>query len=86
MRYQKRGMAKREKLIQRMRNNPRDWRIEDLKTAMSPFGVTFRQDGTSHVVFEFPSGRAYVVPAHKPIKPVYVKSLLKLLAEEELLP
>ena len=44
-------MTKVEKLLTRMRNNPRDWAIDDLKALASRYGIDWRQPGTSHVTF-----------------------------------
>jgi hypothetical protein len=41
-----------------MRNNPRDWRIEDLKVLAVHFGMVHRQRGTSHVIFGHPTQSA----------------------------
>jgi predicted RNA binding protein YcfA (HicA-like mRNA interferase family) len=76
-------MTKADKLFDRMRANPRDWRIEDLKRLAERRGVVWEQLGTSHVTFRAPDGRKVVVPAHKPIKPVYVKFFLAMLDDLE---
>ncbi len=62
-----------------MRNNPRDWQIEDIKAIASRFGVEYRQPGTCHVTFRAKSGEKVTIPAHKPIKPVYIKQFLALI-------
>lgn len=72
-------MSKIEKLLVRMRTNPRDWDIEDLKTLAHRFQVDWRQPGTSHVTFSAEGFVPVTVPAHKPIKPVYIKRFLALL-------
>ena len=59
-----------------MRNNPRDWRIEDLKSVAKRYGVDVDQDGTSHVAFRHPRAGRLVVPAARPIKPVYIRLFL----------
>ncbi len=74
-------MANAEKILERMRNNPRDWRIEDLKIVADHYGLRWRQHGTSHVVFMNASGKVAPVPASKPIIPVYVRNFLKLLED-----
>ncbi len=71
-------MAKADKLIERMRNSPRDWSIDDLKTLAIRKGIDWRQPGTSHVTFSYPGIVPLTVPAHKPVKPVYVKRFLDL--------
>lgn len=65
-------MTKADKLLERMRNNPRDWSIEDLKTLAARHGIEWRQPGTSHVTFSSTGVMPLTIPAHKPIKPIYV--------------
>lgn len=75
-------MSKVEKMLQRMRNNPRDWRIEDIQTIAKRYGINYHQPGTSHVTFRFKNGEKLTVPAHKPVKPVkpvYVQKFVDLL-------
>lgn len=74
-------MGKTEKLLDRMRANPRDWRIEDLKALAAARGLVWRQKGTSHVVFVRSDGRTLPVPAARPVKPVYVRKFLALLED-----
>ena len=64
-----------------MRTNARDWRIDDLKAIAERVGVDYRQPGTSHVTFRLSNGSKVTVPAHKPIKPIYIKLFLELLEE-----
>jgi hypothetical protein len=72
-------MSKHEKLLARMRNNLRDWRIDDLTAVAERFGIEWRNEGGSHHVFSFPGVEEDVcVPAHRPIKPVYVRHFLAL--------
>lgn len=73
-------MTKADKLIARMRNNPRDWRIEDLKALADRYGIDHRQPGTSHVTFSYPGLPPLPVPAHKPI---YIQLFLELLDKVE---
>jgi hypothetical protein len=69
------------KILGKMRTNPKDWRIEDLKAVADKFHIEYRQSETSHVTFRHPSGAKLTVPARKPIKPLYVKRFLKLIDE-----
>lgn len=66
-----------------MRNNPRDWKIETLKDIAGRFNVAWRQPGTSHVTFRHCNGAKITVPAHRPIKPIYVKKFIRLISEGE---
>jgi hypothetical protein len=72
-------MNKRAKLLDAMRNNPRDWRIEDLLVVSKQFGIECRNSGGSHLVSGFPGVEMDVtVPARRPIKPVYIRQFLLL--------
>ena len=44
-------MSKADKILAKMKINPRDWRIENVKIVAQNYGVEWRQKGTSHVVF-----------------------------------
>ncbi len=69
-----------KKTLEKMRQNPRDWRIEQLETVAAYYGIKVRKSGGSHVVFDHPLWvELLCVPAHRPIKPVYVKKLVALL-------
>lgn len=73
-------MTQADKVLDRMRANPRDWRIEDLESVARANAVSIRKPGGSHVVFEHPLViEALSVPAHRPIKPVYVKAFVRLI-------
>ncbi len=74
-------MGKADKILPKMRNNPRDWRIESLKTVARAYGIEWRQRGTSHVVFVHTDGRTLSVPAHRPIKPIYIKKFVEFVTE-----
>jgi len=67
------------KILRRMRTNPRDWRIEDLKVVADKFAIDYRQHGTSHVVFRHPVAGLLTVPAARPIKPVYIRRFVALI-------
>jgi hypothetical protein len=72
-------MSKAYKKLQAMKNNPQgDWKIEDLKSMSGRYGIVYRQPGTSHVTFSCPNGMMLTVPAHKPVKPVYITKFVEL--------
>jgi predicted RNA binding protein YcfA (HicA-like mRNA interferase family) len=81
-------MSKADKKLNSMRINPRDWQIADLEVIAGHFGITVRKGKGSHVSFTHPRWvDILTVPAHRPIKPVYVKkfvSLIDALKEEEI--
>jgi predicted RNA binding protein YcfA (HicA-like mRNA interferase family) len=69
------------KIIEQMKANPRDWRIESLKSVAEARGLVHRQPGGSHVIFRHPNGAMLSVPARRPIKPIYVKKFIRLVEE-----
>jgi hypothetical protein len=69
-------MANAAKILSRMRNNPHDWRIQDLKVLADHFGIDHRQHGTSHVTFRHSTVGILPVPAARPIKAVYIRRFL----------
>jgi hypothetical protein len=71
-----RPMGNAAKILARMRNNPRDWRIEDLKVVANHHGIDHDQPGTSHVTFRHPRAGRLPVPADRPIQPVYVRKFV----------
>lgn len=73
-------MTKIDKTIEKMRNNPRDWQMADFETIAMRFGITVRRGKGSHVSFTHPRWvEILTVPAHRPIKPVYVKKFMALI-------
>lgn len=73
-------MSKIDKKLASMKINPQgDWTIDDLKSLAQHFNITFRQPGTSHVTFTRSDKQLLTVPAHKPIKVVYVKRFVELI-------
>lgn len=73
-------MGKTDKLLARMRANPRDWRMESLESLAKQHGVEVRKTGGSHFVFMHPDSElAVTIPFKRPIKPIYVTQFLALL-------
>lgn len=73
-------MTKTRKLLEKMRHNPRDWRIEELETIARRYGINVRKSGGSHVIFDHPEWVELLsIPARRPIKPIYVKKLVSLI-------
>lgn len=69
-----------DKNLARMRNNPRDWRIDDLLSLAARYGIEVRNSGGSHHVFSAPSiAESLCVPAHRPVKPVYVRRFVEMI-------
>lgn len=78
------NMTKNKKTLHRMLANPKDWRIEQLETVAKQYGVAVRKTGGSHVVFDHDNWiELLCVPAHRPIKPIYVKKFIALILSLE---
>ena len=70
------------KALQKMRQNPIGWRIEELQTLAEETFIEWRRPGRggSHVIFSAPGVREIVsAPTRRPIKPVYIKQFLALI-------
>ena len=77
-------MNKTKKLLDKMDNCPQgDWTISQLKTLADKLEIDYRQHGTSHVTFRDRRGEKITIPAHKPIKSVYIKHFLEFIREVE---
>jgi len=73
-------MSTADNILEQMRNNPRDWRIETLLSLAEKYGVEVRNHGGSHHIFSASGiNPAVSVPAHRPIKPVYIRQFLILI-------
>jgi predicted RNA binding protein YcfA (HicA-like mRNA interferase family) len=73
-------VSRNEKLIEKMRANPRDWRIETLEGIAKRCGMGVRKTGGSHFVFmHADSELAVTIPFKRPIKPVYITQFVALL-------
>jgi len=70
------------KTLQRMRDNPAGWRIEELQAVAEQNSIEWRRPGRggSHVIFSANGVRDIVsVPAKRPIKPIYVRRFAALI-------
>ena len=73
-------MGKRgEKMLERMRRNPEDWRIEDVRSLCESFGLDFdRPPGGSHYGISDPTQAFHLtLPSARPIKRVYIRQLVR---------
>ena len=77
-------MSTRDKLLKQMANNPAGaWKIGTLQSLAKQHGIEWRQPGTSHVTFRRQDGAKLTVPAHRPIKAVYIRQFLALITGED---
>ena len=66
------------KLLTAMRRSPQDWQIGELQTVARQHDIGWRHQKSSHCVFIREDGRTLSVPAHRPIKPIYVRKFVEL--------
>jgi hypothetical protein len=72
-------MSKIEKILANMRNHHHGWSINEIKNLADRYEIDYKQPGTSHVTFRTCNGTKLTIPAHKPIKPIYVKQFIELI-------
>ena len=68
-----------DKLLERMRANPRDWRIADIERLCAAHGIacTPPRKGSHYKISHLGVPMILTIPAHRPIKPVYVRDLVR---------
>jgi len=71
-------MGKFEKLLEKMRRNPRDdWKMENLLSIAKRLHIEVRNSDGSHHVFSYPGVEEDItIPYKRPIKPIYIKKFL----------
>jgi hypothetical protein len=74
-------MARGEKLLERMRANPHDWRIEDVQAVCAAVGIacTAPRKGSHYKVKHASQVDMLTVPARRPIKPAYIADLVRFI-------
>ena|GEM_PF-582551 len=73
------SLSKAQKLIEAMANNPQDWQIDQVKTVANASGLTVHCPGGSHHVVRNAAGAKISIPAHRPIKAIYIKQLIRMI-------
>ena len=69
-----------QKQLEKMRHNPRDWRIEQLATIARHYGINIANLEVVMWFLIIHNGSNYYAYLHiRPIKPVYVKKLITLI-------
>jgi predicted RNA binding protein YcfA (HicA-like mRNA interferase family) len=66
-------------LLEDMRRNPTaDWHIRDVELLCREYGLSFRFGKGSHAHLHHPAAREILtIPARRPIKPVYIRKLVR---------
>ncbi|MBZ0310271.1 MAG: type II toxin-antitoxin system HicA family toxin [Anaerolineae bacterium] len=75
-------MTKREKRLQKLRQNPKNVSFQDLKTVLEDFGFELVRSSGSHHSFSIMIGQEQhllVIPYSRPIKTIYVRETLDLI-------
>ncbi len=74
-------MARGEKLLERMRAHPRDWRIGDVEAVCAAFGIacTPPRKGSHYKVKHKSRAEVLTVPAQRPIKAFYIEALVRFI-------
>jgi len=69
-------------MLSAMKANPKaDWSPNDVRRVAQKYELQFRQRGTSHAVLTNAAGHHLTIPMHKPIKPFYIRRLVRLIEE-----
>ncbi|MEM6283392.1 MAG: type II toxin-antitoxin system HicA family toxin [Chloroflexota bacterium] len=79
-------MSRDDKLLEKLRNNPKNVRFEDLQKLLESFGFVLKRSSGSHHSFvgTINSEKVLlVVPYRRPLKAIYVKKALKLIERIE---
>ncbi|RXD03366.1 addiction module toxin, HicA family [Sphingomonas sp. UV9] len=74
-------MSRGDRLLEAMRANPRDWRIQDVVAACAAFGIACSapRNGSHYKVKHAGQIEILTIPAHRPIKPVYIRDLVRFI-------
>ncbi len=72
-------MSKAQKLLDAMTSNPLDWQMEQVETVVRAYDLTIHRPGGSHHIVRNAAGKKISIPAHRPIKQIYIKALVRLI-------
>ena len=77
-------MARGDKLLAAMRENPRDWTIDDIRAVCRSHDLvlTAPKRGSHYKVRRAGSGATLTIPAHKPINEVYIRLLIAFVEDK----
>ncbi len=76
-------MSKYDKLIEKMKNNPKNISFEELEKILKKEGYESINTGGSHWVFRKENEISITIPYKKPIKIIYVKKVLEILEKRK---
>jgi predicted RNA binding protein YcfA (HicA-like mRNA interferase family) len=75
-------MSKRRKRLERIRQNPNNVLLDELRRVLEDYGFKYKQTVGSHYTFSYRLGgqtRLFVVPFRRPVKPIYIRRAIKLI-------
>ena len=75
-------MSKRQKRLDRIRQNPKNVSLENLRRVLEDYGFEYKRTVGSHYTFCYTVGgetKLFTVPFKRPVKTVYVRRALKLI-------
>ena len=77
-------MSKRDKRLQKIRDNPKNVSFDDLQTVMLSFGFILDPVTGSHHTFYLEKDdekKIIPIPFRRPVKPVYVRQAIQLIEQ-----
>ena len=75
-------MSVKEKLEQRLRNNPKNASFEDLRKLLELNGYKLNSTKGSHSTFAKAGAKHITLPFKKPMNAVYTKAVLEAISKE----
>ena len=73
-------VGKQDKQFEKMRANHNNWRIDQIEVIAKRYNVVVRKTKGSHVILSHPEWIELLsIPAHRPIKPIYIKKFVQLI-------
>ena len=75
-------MSKRKKRLERLRQNPNNVSLDDLRQVLEDYGFEYKQTVGSHFTFTYYLGgqrKVFVVPFRRPVKKHYVNNAINLI-------
>ena len=77
-------MGKRDKLLQDIRNNPRNIRFETIQKVLLSFGFTETTPGKGSSHYTYQRGIYRItVPKNNPVNQIYIKQAIKIIDQLE---
>ncbi|BCX79254.1 type II toxin-antitoxin system HicA family toxin [Campylobacter sp. 19-13652] len=75
-------MSQKDKLLEKIKNNPKNASLETIKSLLLAHGWHLRSVKGSHHTFKNTNGAQLTIPYNKPVKICYVKLVLEAIKGE----